>query len=228
MKWFRQVGVLVRKDLRVEFRSGELLFTMVFFATMIVLMFAFAFLQEGKDNQMVQPAEVSPGFLLIAITFAGTLGLSRAFDREREGDTMRALLLAPVPRSAIILGKAISISIFIVVVEAVMVPLVALFFEFPLLKNPVALIGVLLLAAVGFATTGSVFAALLLRAKSRDVLLPVALYPLLIPLLIASVKSIAAIIEGGIELGFWMRFLLFYDVVFAALSLWVFESLVIE
>ena len=228
MSWFSQVGVLLWKDLRVEFRSKELIYTMAFFAVMVVLMFSFGFLREGKDGAMVSPGEIAPGFLFIAVIFAGTLGLSRAFDREREGDTMRALLLSPVPRSAIALGKALAITTFILVVEALVVPLLWILFDAPMFADPLALIAILFLAALGFGTIGSVFASMLLRSRSRDVLLPVVLYPILVPLLIAGVKGTGEIVSGGPDALFWIKFLVFYDVLFIAASLWTFESLVIE
>ena len=228
MKWFNQVGVLVWKDLRVEFRSREIIYTMAFFAVMVVLMFSFGFLREGKQGQMVEPAEVAPGFLFIAVIFAGTLGLSRAFDREREGDTMRGLLLSPVPRSAIIAGKAVAIAVFILTVELLVVPLIWLFFDAPILAAPLTLAVILILTALGFATVGSVFAGILLRSRSRDVLLPIVLYPLVVPLLIAGVKGVAEIVLAGPDAFFWIKFLVFYDVLFAAVALWTFESLVIE
>lgn len=229
MDWLRHVAALAWKDLRVELRSREIVYTMAFFAVMVVLMFSFGFLAEGEDGRMVQPGEVTPGFLFIAVLFAGTIGLGRAFDRERDNDTMRGLLLAPVPRSSIFCGKAVSIAVFILLVEVVVVPLVWLFFDAPLLARPLPLVAILVLSAIGFAIVGSVFAAMLLRTRSRDVLLPVVLYPLLVPLLIAGVKGVGAILSGEPEvMGFWIKFLVFYDVLFAAAGLWTFESLVIE
>lgn len=227
--WLGHVTALALKDLRVEFRSREIVYTMTFFAVMVVLMFSFGFLKEGASGKMVQPGEVTPAFIFIAVLFAGTVGLGRAFDRERDNDTMRGLLLAPVPRSAIFFGKAISIAVFIILVELVVTPLVWFFFDAPLFASPLALVAILLLVAAGFATVGSVFAAMLLRSRSRDVLLPVVLYPLLVPLLIAGVKGLEAVVGAEPEVaGFWIKFLLFYDVLFAAAGLWTFESLVIE
>jgi len=226
VSFFRQVSTLVWKDLRVEFRSREILYTMAFFAAMIVLIFSFAFIKEG---QVVDG--VVPGILWAAIVFGGTLGLSRAFDRERESDTMRALLLSPTSRTAIFLGKAIGIAVFILVVEVVVVPMVALLFGAPLFRDPHLLIATLLLGTFGFAVVGSVFAAMLLRTRSRDVLLPVTLYPILVPLLIAGTKSTAGLLEVAPNYSaiyFWIKFLLVYDAIFVVVALGTFESLVIE
>ncbi len=226
MSFFRQVTTLVWKDLRVEFRSREILYTMAFFAAMVVLIFSFAFVKEGSAD-----SGVVPGILWVAITFGGTLGLSRAFDREREADTMRALLLSPTSRTAIFMGKAIGIAVFILVVEIVVVPMVALLFGAPLFRDPHLMIAALLLGTFGFAVVGSVFAAMLLRTRSRDVLLPVTLYPILVPLLIAGTKCTAGLLEPTPHYSavyFWLKFLLVYDAIFVVVALSTFESLVIE
>lgn len=220
------------KDLRVEYRSREIVYTMAFFAVMVLLIFSFAFIKEGKPQ-----GDVVPGILWVALAFAGTLGLSRAFDRERESDTMRGLLLAPVPRTAVFLGKAIGIASFMLIVEIILVPLVAMLFGAPLFDYPLPLILSLLLGTIGYSVIGCVFAAMLLRTRSRDVLLPVVLYPILIPLLIAATKAVASLLEGAgdpnavadLEAAyFWIKFLTVYDMIFIMVALWTFESLVIE
>lgn len=226
VSFLRQVATLVWKDVRVEFRSREILYTMAFFAAMIVLIFSFAFVKEGMAI-----GEVVPGILWAAIAFGGTLGLSRAFDRERESDTMRALLLAPTSRTAIFLGKAIGIAVFIGVVEIVVVPMVALLFDAKLFRDPHLLVASLVLGTFGFAVVGSVFAAMLLQTRSRDVLLPVTLYPILVPLLIAGTKCTAGLLEPSPHYSavyFWLKFLLVYDAIFVVVALSTFESLVIE
>lgn len=224
--FFRHVGALAWKDLLVEFRSREILYTMVLFAAMIVLIFSFAFVKEGEAV-----GDVSSGILWIAVLFSGTLGLSRAFGRERESDTMRGLLLSPAPRAALFLGKSVGIAVFIFVTELVVVPMVAFLFDAPLFRDPVPLMLTLLLANIGFAVVGSVFAGMLLRARSRDVLLPIVLYPILVPMMIAATKSTGALVAAVPEPAvawFWIKFLVVFDALFVTVSLWSFESLVIE
>jgi heme exporter protein CcmB len=224
--YLRHVAAVAGKDLRVELRSREILCTMVFFGAVVVLIFSFAFVKEGKPV-----GDVTAGILWIAVLFAGTLGLARAFDREREADTMRGLLLSPTPRSAIFLGKALGIAVFIAAAEAVVVPLIAFLFGAPLFRHPLPLALTLVLATVGIAVVGSVFAAMLLRSRARDVLLPVVLFPILVPLLIAATKSTGALVQPAAEPAvayFWVEFLLAFDAVFVAVALWSFESLVIE
>ncbi|HTM19682.1 MAG TPA: heme exporter protein CcmB [Kofleriaceae bacterium] len=224
VSFWRQVTTLLWKDLRVELRSREILATMTFFAAMVVLLFSFAFI---KGDEVV--ADVAPGILWVSIAFAGTLGLSRGFDRERESDTMRGLLLAPASRTAIFLGKALAILFYMMLVEIVVVPLVAFLFEVPLFDYPLALVATLVAGSFGFAAVGTVFAAMLLRSRSRDVLLPVVLYPILVPLLIACTRSTASLLEGDLEsVWYLLQFIGLFDGVFVVVSLWVFESLVIE
>ncbi|HZJ71658.1 MAG TPA: heme exporter protein CcmB, partial [Planctomycetota bacterium] len=109
MHFLRHVAAMAWKDLRVELRSREILFTMAFFAAMVVVLFSLAFLKESDQGEMVAVAEITPGFLWVAVLFSATLGMSRAFDRERESDTMRGLLLSPAPRTALFLGKAVGL-----------------------------------------------------------------------------------------------------------------------
>ena len=220
----RHAATVAWKDLRVEFRSREIIYTMTFFAAMLVIIFSFAFV---SDDGVVRDAV--PGMVWVAIAFAGTLGLSRAFDRERESDTMRGLLLTPASRTSIFLGKAIGIIVFMVIVEVVVVPLVALLFNAPLFEYPLPLLLLFALATIGFAVVGCVFGAMLLRVRSRDVLLPVVLYPILVPALIAGTKGTAALLDNNTEAAYyWIQFLGVYDAVFIVVSLWSFESLVIE
>jgi heme exporter protein CcmB len=214
------------KDLQVELRSREILYTMVFFAAVLVVVQAFSY--PAKSELLIR---VAPGMLWVVVMFAGTIGLGRAFDRERENDTMRALLLVPAPRLAVFLGKALAITVLVLAVAAVCAPLVRLFLDVPLFRDPLPLVLVLVLGAVGFAVIGTVFAATLLKVRSRDVLLPVVLYPLLVPLFVAGVRVTAELLvpTPNMEIvWYWTGFLGIFDAVFLVLSMWIFESLVIE
>lgn len=223
---FRQALRVAWKDLKIELRSKEILYTMAFFGALLVVIFSFVF-----PRQPAVVVAAVPGMLWVTLAFAGTIGLGRAFDRERENDTMRALLLSPVPRLAVFLGKAIAIAVLVLAVALVVAPLLALFLDAPLLDNVGELALTLVLGAAGFAIVGSVFAATLLKVRSRDVLLPVILYPLLVPLFVSGTKATAVLVSEhpDFEIAwYWIRFLGIYDAAFLVLSLWVFESLVIE
>jgi heme exporter protein CcmB len=222
----RQASRIAWKDLRVELRSKEIVLTMIFFAALLVVVYSFAF---PKDARAIRGA--TPGMLWVALAFTGTIALGRAFDRERENDTMRALLLAPVPRLAVFLGKAAAMAILIASVAVIAIPLLALWLNAPLLSYPGELTLVTLLGVVGIAIVGSVFAATLLKVRSRDVLLPVILYPLLVPLFFAGTKCTGALVAEipNLQMAwYWIKFLAVYDAAFLVLSLWIFESLVIE
>jgi heme exporter protein CcmB len=213
------------KDLRIEVRSKEIFMTVTFFGALLVVIYSFAF----QDKSAIRAAV--PGMLWVALAFTGTIALGRAFDRERENDTMRALLLSPVPRLAVFLGKAVAMAVLILAVAVVVTPLLVLFLDAPLFDHAGELALVIVLGAVGIAIVGSVFAATLLKVRSRDVLLPVILYPLLVPLFVAGTETTAALLKVPADLErawYWISFLGIYDAAFLVLSMWVFESLVIE
>ena len=227
MKRFFTVAVLImRKDLRVETRSLELFLTTLFFSVSSVLVFAFGFVRDGRPVE-----NAAAGILWIAIAFAGTLALGRTFERERYHDVLRALFLAPVDRPAIYVGKLLGILALLAAVEAVVVPLIALLFQAPLFRHPVLLFLLLLLGTLGFTAVGTLFGAMLVRARSRDVLLPVLLYPITIPVIIAGVRGTAVLLQPEMDLAMvraWIGMLAFFDVVFITLSLWTFEPVMTE
>ena len=222
----RTVWLVARKDLTVEVRSLEIAYTTLFFAVTVVLAFALALVREGEP-----PEDGAAGILWISVTFAGTLALGRAFERERQSETLRALLLAPVARPAIYVGKLVGIVGLLFGVEIVLVPLVALLFQQPLLAHPVWLAAILVTGTMGFAAVGTLFAAMLVRARSRDVLLPILLYPIIFPVIIAGVRGTAALLQPELEVDvvrFWLALLVAFDVVFVTLALWTFEPLMTD
>jgi heme exporter protein B len=222
----RTAWIVFRKDVVIEARSRETLATTLFFALSTVLVFAFALVREGRVV-----ADAAAGILWIAIAFAGTLALGRTFERERYTDTLRALMLAPAPRAAVYVGKLLAVFALILAAEIVLVPLVAFLFDAALLQRPV--LGCLLLMAgtLGFAAVGTLFAAMLVGARSRDALLPVLLYPITIPVIIAGVRGTAALAQPVPDepmATFWLMLLAAFDTVFVTLALWVFEPLMTE
>jgi heme exporter protein B len=219
----RAVGLLLWKDVVVELRAKELVYATIFFAAVVLLVFCFAFLGGPKPT-----VDVAAGVLWVAITLAGTVGISRAFEREREGDTLRALLLAPVPRAALYVSKLTAISLLMLLVEAVALALVSLLFGISIGAVLLPLIALLLLGTIGFAAVAALFGASLGRARSRDVLLPLLVYPIVVPVLIAGTRGTVALLIGAepAVATFWLKFLLVFDAVFVSLGVWVFEPLV--
>jgi heme exporter protein B len=224
--FWHTVWLITRKDLAIEVRSRELLYTTVFFALSCVLVFAVAFVRDGKAL-----GDAAAGILWISIAFSGTLALGRTFERERYNDTLRALMLAPAARPAIYVGKLLGILLLLVATELVTVPLVALLFQARLFDRALLMAALLLLGTIGFSCVGTLFAAMLARARSRDVLLPIMLYPVTIPVMIAGVRGTSALLDAEPNIAmaqFWIVLLLFFDVVFVTLSLWTFEPLMTE
>ncbi len=222
----RVAWLIMRKDLTVEIRSREIVYTTAFFAVACVLVFAFALVREGRPLE-----DAAAGILWIAIAFAGTLALGRTFERERQAETLRALMLAPTSRPAIYVGKLLGIVLLLLLIEAILVPLVALLFHAPVGAEPLLLAALLLSGTLGFAAVGTLFAAMLARARSRDVLLPILLYPITIPVIIAGVRGTAALFDptpSADVAQMWIALLVFFDIVFVTLSLWTFEPLLTE
>ena len=226
MSFLTAVWLVTRKDLLIEVRSREILYTTLFFAVSCVLVFAFSFVREGRALE-----DAAAGILWIAIAFSGTLALGRAFERERQSETLRALLIAPIPRPALYVGKLVGILLLLAAVEAIVVPLIALMFQAPLFREPVLMFGLLAAGTIGFAAVGTLFAAMLVRARSRDVLLPVLLYPITVPVIIAGVRGTSALLQADVDVPMaraWLSMLMFFDVVFITLALWTFEPVMTE
>ena len=226
MSLFRVAWLIARKDLLVEARSRELASTTLFFAVATVLVFAFALVRDGAV-----PADAPAGILWVAIAFSGTLALGRAFERERQGETLRALLLSPVERPAVYVGKLMALLLLMAGVEAVLVPIVALLFGTPIGRAPWLLLALLATGTLGFAAVGTLFAAMLVRARSRDVLLPVVLYPIAVPVIIAGVRGTSALFAAEPDLASaqtWLTMLVLFDAVFVTLAFWTFEPVMNE
>ena len=224
--FFRTAWLVLRKDAAIEAKSWEVLTTTLFFAVSCVLIFAFAFVKEGRAVE-----DAAAGILWIAIAFSGTLALGRTFERERYGETLRALLLAPAPRAALYVGKLLGMLALLGLAELLLVPLVALLFQATLFARPLLLIALLAGGTIGFCAVGTLFAAMLVRARSRDVLLPILLYPIIIPVIIAGVRGTAALLGATPDEPtaiMWIGVLGAFDVVFVTLSLWTFEPLMTE
>jgi heme exporter protein B len=224
--FLRTAWLVLRKDIAIEAKSWEVLTTTLFFAVSCVLIFAFAFVKDGRAVE-----DAAAGILWIAISFSGTLALGRTFERERYGETLRALLLAPAPRAALYVGKLLGMLALLGLAELLLVPLVALLFQAELFSRPLLLVALLAGGTIGFCAVGTLFAAMLVRARSRDVLLPILLYPIVIPVIIAGVRGTAALLGATPDEPtaiMWIGILAAFDLVFVTLALWMFEPLMTE
>lgn len=223
MRWFRQVGAIVSKELAVELRTKENLSAMIVFSLLVLVIFDFAFDLKGADIQVL-----GPGILWVAFTFSGIIGLGRSFSAERDTGSLEGMLLAPVDRGAIFIGKASANFLFIVVMEAITLPLFVILFNASLPWLP--LIGYILLGTLGFAAVGTLLSAIAASTRTREVMLPVLLFPVLVPLLLAAVKITDAVISGRPfdEYSSWVNLLVAYDVILLVVAYVSFEYVVEE
>src|SRR5687767_4093493 len=227
--FLRTALLVLKKDFAIEVKSLEIFSTTLFFAVTCVLIFSFAFVNES--GEAINTAMVPAAILWIAVAFGGMLALGRTFERERYNETLRALLLAPAPRPAIYVGKLLGMVALMGVAELLLVPMVAFLFQAQLFARPLLIAALLFTGTVGFAAVGTLFAAMLMRARTRDVMLPILLYPITIPVIIAGVRGTAALFQETPDPGlaqFWLVLLLFFDVVFVTLALWTFEPVMTE
>lgn len=219
----RQVGALVWKDLVVELRTREIFGGMVVFALLVLLVFNFAF-----DLRVDNVAGVAPGVLWVAFTFAGILGLGRSFILEKDRGSLDGLLVAPIDRGAIYLAKLLGNLLFMIVVEIIALPVFISFFNFGFVTP--GLILIVFLGSAGFASVGTLFSAMAANTRAREVMLPIMLFPISVPVVIASVEATALALGGGSptdRLG-WTELLVAFDLIFGILCFVVFEYVVEE
>jgi heme exporter protein B len=216
---------LLHKELRVELRTGEIVITTALFATLVAVLASLAFYIDPRSG----PA-VGPGVLWIAITFAGVLAMGRSWNREREHEVFRALLLSPVPRAAIYLSKVLSSMAFLLVVEAALVVEVAVLFDLDLWAVLGPLCALLLLGTLGFAVTGNLFAALSVRTRARDMLLAVVVLPVVAPALLSGVVATRELLGGAPlgELYGWLALLGAFDLGLGAAGIALFDALIAD
>jgi len=221
----RTVAAVLRKDLLLEWRSREAITSMGFFSLLVVVLFGFAFQAERID-----PGIQAPGLLWIAFSFSGVLGLHRSFAGEREGGCLQGLLLAPVDRSAIYLGKVLGNLILIGAVEAVTFPIFSILLRVPILPGLGSLALVALMGTLGFAEVGTLLSAVSSGSRLREVLLPLILYPVWVPVLIGSVELTGLALTGRplSEGGNWITLLAVYDLIFLGAGLLLFDQLLEE
>ena len=220
---FKATFAIVQKDLAAEFRSFELVSAMLVFSLLVIIIFNFALELDVKVRQ-----SVTAGVLWTTFAFAGTLGLNRSMSTEKDRGCMDGLLLAPVDRSAIYFGKAISNLAFMLIVEAIVLPVYSLLYNVNLFRFD--LLGVILLGSIGYTAVGTLLSAMSVQTRTREVLLPILLFPVAIPVLLASVKASNGLLAGAefAEILTPLNILVVYDIVFIAVAFMVFDFVVEE
>ncbi len=223
--FWHATGAVAWKDLLSEARSRELLSSMLVFAALVLFIFNFAMQMEPKILR-----EAASGVIWVTLAFAGTLGLNRSMAVEKDNACLDGLLLAPVDRAAIYFGKAISNLIFMLLVAAIVLPLYAVLYNNMRVFRPGFLL-VILLGVVGYVAVGTLLAAMSVQARTRDILLPVLLFPLVLPVLIAAVQASNHLLQDAPlwdAARTWLNVLMVYDVVFTAIAFMVFDYIVEE
>jgi len=225
MTLVKQAYLLLCKDLLLEMRRRDSLLTMFFFGTLLLFVFHFAF-----DMPPDKVAELAPALLWLAFLFTGTLGLAQLFQAERDNHCLDALLLSPLDRGALFLAKTGFNLILMLAVEVVVIPLFWILFNLSGWNLLPQLFLVTLLGTVGFCVLGTITAAITLRARARELLLPLVLFPLMIPVILATIRCMETVLKTGSfgDATPWLRLLLGFDVIFLTIGVlifdWVIES----
>ncbi len=222
---FARARAIAWKDLTAERRTKANFNAVLFFTALILLLFGFAL---GPDQDALRSA--AAGVLWLTVLFGGVLSFNRSYEMELEGGALEALLLYPGDRRALFAGKLMANLAFLVLIEAILVPLASILYDLPLLMPNGGFLGVLLLGTIGFVTLGTFYAAMASRVRAREVLLPLLLFPMLVPLLLSSVEATKALLAGNLmgDASSWIRLLAVFDVIFVVASFFAFEYVIEE
>ena len=225
MLFLRQAAVIAAKDLRSEFRTKEAINASLSFALVILVLFSFAFDPTAETTR-----EMAGGLLWLVFAFAGVLLLNRSFARELPNDCLDALIASPVSAAALFLGKAFANYVLLLGIEVVCLPVFGVFFNVHWAGQPGWLALVLVLATWGMAAVGTVFSALTVNLRLREIMLPMLLYPVLIPCLMAAMQLTTPLIAGqplSGDLLAWLRLLVGFDIIFTALALVLIDTVLV-
>ncbi|MYC08080.1 MAG: ABC transporter permease subunit [Chloroflexi bacterium] len=215
------IFAILWKDVVLELRTKDIVVSALVFALLVIVVFNFAITPTPQTV-----AFVAPGILWTAFTFGGVLGLNRSIALERESGGMHALMLAPVSRDLIFFGKMLGSLLFMLLVEVIVFPVFAVLYNFSLLLP--GLIPVAALATVAIATIGTLFSAIAANTRSREVMLPLLFFPVVVPAVIAAVEASTAVIQGGSPFDRWLPFLLAFDALFLVACPFAFHLIVEE
>lgn len=219
------IWIIAHKDLLVELRSRQAFLTTLFFATLILLIFNFAFPTGSQATR-----EAAAGILWVALLFPGIIQLNRSFQSETEEGTLYGLILAPLDRGLLFLGKCLANWIFLFCIDIFVLVLFLLFFNYSLGTHVLWLLLLLLLASIGFTAVGTVFAAMLASLRARDVMLPVLLFPVIVPIILAAVNAAEEVLLGSNQefFRYWLNLLVAFDIIFLSAGYLLFEYVVGE
>ena len=212
------IGVTLAKDLRLEWRSKDAINSMLFFALLVVVVFSFSFDPNAEESR-----QIAGGLVWVAFLFAAVVALNQTWARELRNQVLDAYRVSPAPANSLFLAKALGNFLFVVVLETLMTPLFIMFYKLRALGPAWQLIPLAMLGTWAIVVNGTFFAAMSLRTRSREIMLPLLLFPISIPALLAMVNATTAILTGELSARFWIVLLATYDVVFTIACLLFFD-----
>jgi len=214
------IWAIGRKDLLLETRNKDIIVAVSAFALLVLMVFTFAI-----DINQVNAKLTGPGILWASIAFAGVTGLNRAFALELEGNTLEALMLAPISRDLIYVGKMFGNFLFLTASQIIVVPIFAILFNLAVLRWEMLVIS--LLTTIGFSAIGTLFAAMSMRVRAREVMLPLLFLPVVTPLIMAAVESTSHVVNDGSwpEIAQWIQLALAFDIAFIVISAFIFQQI---
>jgi heme exporter protein B len=223
MTFWRKVAAITRKDIISEFRTREIIVSVLVFTLLVIIIFNFAF---GSSSQVMEVT--APGMLWVTFAFAGVLSLNRSFIMEKEEGCLEGLMVSPISREVIYAGKMLGSLIFMLVIEIVALPIFAFLFNLEVLTPEV--ITVTFLATIGFVSCGTLFSALAVKTKARELILPILFLPIVVPVIISAVKASGAALSGESWQGMagWLQIIGAFDAIFLVASFWVFNYVIEE
>ncbi len=225
MDYLKKVFVLFLKDLRIELRTKDAFIPMFVFGLLVIIIFNFAFDLSRKET-----LEIASGILWIAFTFSGILGLNRTFSIEKENSAIEGIILAPVDRSAVFIGKFLSNFFLMLIFEIILIPFFIIFFNLNIFYELPVLFLIMVLGTAGFISVGTIFSAVSANTRMREIMLPLLLFPVAVPVIIGSVEATSYILMGtGREfLYLWIQRLIGIDVIYFTASLLLFEYVIVD
>jgi heme exporter protein B len=218
--FLRAIRWIAWKDLTAEIRSRESISSMFFFAFIVLIIFSFSF---SMDRQAI--LEMMPGLIWVAFAFTAIIGLGKSFSVELQNDCLEHLQMSPVPKGSVYLGKLLANLIFILVVELILFPLFVIFFNLDVLDKLHWLLLIFMLGTLGLSSVGVLFSAMTVQIRAREVMLPILLLPMVVPVMIGAVEATRGIFQGDpwSLFGHWVELLIIFDAIFTVVSFWAFE-----
>ncbi len=220
MNFFNVIRWIAWKDLLSEIRSRESISSMFFFALIVILIFSFSFSMDQQTARLMMP-----GIMWVAFVFTGMIGLGKSFLVELQNDCLENLQISPASKGAIYLGKTLSNLLLMVIVEMILFPLFVIFFNLDVLDKIPMLMLIFLTGSIGLASVGTLFSAMTVQIRAREVMLPMLLLPLIVPVMIGAVEATGGVINGDAVTLYrpWLELLVVFDLIFTVVSFWVFD-----